>query len=486
MKGTFSYTAIFFRMAKSYVFFKRAILLLFFCLLFSTTTKAQITVTPDAPGYCLGAEVTISYTGTWGPGSSWSTLFLGIIPIVITDQPSFQFTPVPFVFSEFVVEAFDASGLNPYTETIDVNSVLPPNGPGLNTQTPAGDICEGELVSATFDPGWGGVECSDEFQYITQTGGVASGPFSYTEGALVSTGGVEEVWIQGRRGNCNPNAGCSASAWVNLAHWNVDNDAVPPIITTCAPDRMLNVDADCELVVPDLTGEISYTDNCDLSPVLTQVPAAGTIVGTGVTAVIITVTDVGGNFASCTANITGIDDTPPEITGCPANISIMSDTSYCGAELNWTAPIATDNCPGLVLNSTHSPGDFFSIGITSVTYTATNDGGLTAQCSFDVEVQAAPDPLISGPDPVCTPGFATYSVTDPGSHSFLWTVSNGTIIGSDTSPQVDVEWTGTVQGTISVQVTSGSGCSVSNSYAVDKTQTPVTGIVNSSSSLIRR
>ena len=460
--------------------------MLLFCLLFTPAAKSQITVTPDAPGYCLGAEITISYTGEWGPGSNWSTLFLGLVPIQITDQPSFQFTPVPFIFSEFRVEAFDASGMNPYTETIDVNSVLPPSGPSLNLQTPAGDVCEGELISATFNPGWDGVECSDEYQYFTTTGGVEAGPFPYTEGELLSTGGMEEVRIQGRRANCNPNAGCSASAWEDLAFWNVDDDAVPPVINSCAPDRSFNAGADCEVVVPDLTGEITYTDNCDLSPLITQLPAAGTLIGAGVTPVIITVTDAGGNFNNCTANITVIDDTPPEITACPGNISNFADTSYCGTVLSWTPPIAADNCPGVVISSTHGPGDLFPVGITTVTYTATDAAGLTAQCSFDIEVLAAPDPLISGSDPVCAPGFYTYSVTDPGSHTFLWTVGNGTIIGSDTSPQVDVEWTGIAQGTVSVQVTSGSGCSVSNSITVDKNQRPVTSIISSGSSLTRR
>jgi HYR domain/PKD-like domain len=473
-------------MAISFTCIRKAILLLSFCLLFHPGTKAQIAVIPDAPGYCLGAEITITYAGEWGPGSNWSVLFLGVTPIRITDESSFQFTPVPFVFESFQAEVFDASGMNPHIETLDVNSVVLPTAPALNAQNPPGDVCEGELVSAIFNPGWGGVECSDNYQYFTMTGGVESGPFPYTEAELIVTDGIEEVWIQGRRGDCNPNSECKASEWITLAFWEVENDVTPPVISTCAADRSMNADTGCEAVVPDLTGEISFTDNCDPVPVLTQLPTAGSLISTGVTPVVIFVTDESGNSSNCTVNITVIDDTPPSITGCPSDISVTSDTSYCGAEPSWTLPLASDNCPGVVISSTHSPGDFFPVGTTTVTYMATDLAGLTDHCSFNLEVFTAPDPVLSGPDRVCTPGIYTYSVSDPGGHTFLWTVGNGTIVGSDTFSQVDVEWTGITQGTVSVQITSGSGCSVSNSLMVDKNPAPLTGIIHSGSSLIRR
>ena len=228
------------------------------------------------------------------------------------------------------------------------------------------------------------------------------------------------------------------------------------------------------------------SDNCDPSPVITQLPAAGSLIGKGVTTVTLTVFDAGGNSTTCNADITVTDVTPPAFLSCPADVMAPADTGYCGALVTWTLPVASDNCPGMVLTSNYSPGDFFPVGNTTVTYTATDAGGLTDVCSFDVIVQAAPDPVINGPVNVCSPGLETYSVVDPGSHSFIWNIVNGIIQGSATGPSVVVEWTGVIQGMVSVTITSGSGCSTTNSVTVDKNPSAVTGEIQSNSSLTRR
>jgi hypothetical protein len=128
----------------------------------------------------------------------------------------------------------------------------------------------------------------------------------------------------------------------------------------------------------------------------------------------------------------------------------------------------------VAITSTHNPGDIFPVGTTTVTYTATDASGLTDECSFDVIVVAVYPVEINGPSPVCTQTQETYSVTDPGSHTFLWTVTNGIISGSTTNSSVTVYWTGAEQGILNVTLTSGSGCSNTGSAVIDKYPIPPT------------
>lgn len=107
---------------------------------------------------------------------------------------------------------------------------------------------------------------------------------------------------------------------------------------------------------------------------------------TGSATVTFTASDDCGLEASCMATFTIEDTTPPAITGCPANITVSSDTGSCGAVVSWTEPTADDVCGLQSYTATHSPGETFGTGTTTVTYTATDYCGLEAVCSFDVTV----------------------------------------------------------------------------------------------------
>ncbi|MGW8315613.1 MAG: HYR domain-containing protein, partial [Bacteroidales bacterium] len=252
----------------------------------------------------------------------------------------------------------------------------------------------------------------------------------------------------------------------------------------CPGDRDEYVDNNCEFTIPDYTGLATVTGAVSV----TQTPVAGTVIsGHGtVQTIALTALDGGGNSEQCTFDVTVLDTIAPVITGCPADESVTADTSYCGTEVTWTEPTASDNCAGVTLTSSHSPGDFFPIGTTTVTYTATDATGLTEFCSFDVVVDPAVPPVINGNTDVCTPGQETYSVVDPGTHTFNWVVTNGTISGSASDSTVTIDWTGTTQGTLEVTITSGSECTSMNSITINKVAIPTTGNINSSNSLTRR
>ncbi|XP_041471817.1 hyalin-like isoform X1 [Lytechinus variegatus] len=83
------------------------------------------------------------------------------------------------------------------------------------------------------------------------------------------------------------------------------------------------------------------------------------------------------------------DTIPPTLT-CP-NTTVIGN----GAVVRWQTPTATDNSGGVYLSSTHSVGDYFPLGNTTVTYTARDASGLQSNCSFIVEVIADGSPEIS-------------------------------------------------------------------------------------------
>jgi hypothetical protein len=83
-------------------------------------------------------------------------------------------------------------------------------------------------------------------------------------------------------------------------------------------------------------------------------------------------------------NTCSSDTTPPQIS-CPANQTAV--TAVCGGTsqaLNYPAPTASDNLPGVTTVCSPASGSIFPLGTTTVTCTATDTSGNTATCSFTV------------------------------------------------------------------------------------------------------
>jgi hypothetical protein len=85
--------------------------------------------------------------------------------------------------------------------------------------------------------------------------------------------------------------------------------------------------------------------------------------------------------------MTELSNTAPVITNVPANIAINAATGTCANTATWTAPTVTDDQPNcIVVTSNFSPGASFPVGVTTVTYTATDGQGLVTTASFTVTV----------------------------------------------------------------------------------------------------
>jgi gliding motility-associated-like protein len=137
-------------------------------------------------------------------------------------------------------------------------------------------------------------------------------------------------------------------------------------------------------------------DNC---PGATTVQTVGLVSGSnfplGTTINTFKVTDAAGNTATCSFTVTVSDEEPPTIV-CPDNIDVNVDLGVCGAEVTYTLPTATDNdgaVVSVVLISGSAPGEVFPVGITTVTYRATDSAGNFAECSFNVTVTDNEDPV---------------------------------------------------------------------------------------------
>src|SRR5258705_7440252 len=86
----------------------------------------------------------------------------------------------------------------------------------------------------------------------------------------------------------------------------------------------------------------------------------------------------------------------PVFTNCPTNIAVTTNPVTCDAVVNWIPPTVADNCDASpVVTSTSTPGATFGLGVTTVTYEATDAGGNKETCSFIVTVTDATKPVFA-------------------------------------------------------------------------------------------
>ncbi len=78
------------------------------------------------------------------------------------------------------------------------------------------------------------------------------------------------------------------------------------------------------------------------------------------------------------------DAYPPRFTACPQDITVS--VADAGGYVYWRAPAAEDRCGNPVLTANYQAGQYFAIGTYTVTYTATDNKGLTSTCSFSLKV----------------------------------------------------------------------------------------------------
>lgn len=115
----------------------------------------------------------------------------------------------------------------------------------------------------------------------------------------------------------------------------------------------------------------------------------------------------GMNDASLRTNgfLTLSDDVPPTYgTTCPENITVAAPFNATVANVSWTEPVATDNRRVVSNTGTITPPALFLLSNDpinkgeSVVYTAVDQFGLTATCTFNVQVIDVWAPVVSCPE----------------------------------------------------------------------------------------
>lgn len=197
---------------------------------------------------------------------------------------------------------------------------------------------------------------------------------------------------------------------VNVYGWNVYEsygwpsclffgDTTPPEVS-CPPAMTVtlgttaNGQVQCEAVVPDLRGRVTFTDNCPgqtpgtaAGNVIVQEPPPGTLLGPGVHEIRFSVSDAYGNIGMCSTTFTVIESKPDPnaepVLNCPENMTVAC-TDQNGARVEYKS-FAMVGCRRVPLECKPASGSLFPVGTTRVTCVYPGVDSQKA-CSFTVTV----------------------------------------------------------------------------------------------------
>lgn len=210
-------------------------------------------------------------------------------------------------------------------------------------------------------------------------------------------------------------SGNSSSCTQSVVVTDTEDPAITCPGNVTGPNAALGT-CSATVIVPTPTA----SDNCEVASVTNDFTGTGNASGVypvGTTVVTWTVTDIYGNSTTCQHTVTVNDAQPPTIS-CPANIANSNDPGVCQGTVSVPSATANDNCPGVSVSSNH-PSSIYPVGTTIVTWTATDVGGNTANCSHTVTVNDTEPPSIT------CPGTVTVS-SDPDQCNAVVTVPNPT------------------------------------------------------------
>ncbi len=181
---------------------------------------------------------------------------------------------------------------------------------------------------------------------------------------------------------------------------NLGTGACPCLTITCPLGMIAFTDlgaCDAIISIPPLT-----TSGCAAASItndFTNTADASGVYPLGNTAVTYTVTDIDGGVATCSLNITVLDNEDPLLI-CPADITVSTDVGFCDAFVTIPPAIAADCDLFTVVNDYTNVADAsatYPLGTTTVIYTVSDASGNMTTCSFTVTVEDTEDPLISCP-----------------------------------------------------------------------------------------
>ena len=169
-------------------------------------------------------------------------------------------------------------------------------------------------------------------------------------------------------------------------------DTISPSIL-CPSDTVNYYSNNCDYTIPDYTSFATITDNCDLTPTITQSPTLGSLVNSD-TVITLTATDISGNSSSCTYNLTLLDSIKPIIT-CSGDTTDYFDNNCLFTLGNYTGRVViNDNCDANpTVTQTPAIGSIVSSD-TTIILSVTDASNNISVCSFNLTLLDSTKPSI--------------------------------------------------------------------------------------------
>ncbi|MGH9970087.1 MAG: HYR domain-containing protein [Pyrinomonadaceae bacterium] len=267
-----------------------------------------------------------------------------------------------------------------------------------------------------------------------------------------------------------------------------ESPAVPPTIT--APNDVTLFTGpgatSCGVTVSNLDatlGTATANDNCPGVTVARSGVPAGNVFPVGNTTITYIATDKSGNMASDTQVVTVVDNTPPVVTP-PGPVTLFTGPGAmsCGVTVtNLDGTLGTgsaaDNCPGVgpVTRGGVPAGNFFPVGQTTLSYSATDAHGNTSSANQVVTVVDNTLPTISCPADI----IADFDAAVNGA-----VVTYVAPVGTDNCPSTTTQIAGLPSGstfptgttTNTFRVTDASGNTAECSFKVTVAVTSIIGL----------
>jgi YD repeat-containing protein len=228
---------------------------------------------------------------------------------------------------------------------------------------------------------------------------LATGAFSYSPGfdVVPNNAGATQLFTVTFTATDNAAQPLSDSKPITITVNNVnrppivDSGAIPPAIEATSPNgAQFQLNGTATDPDGDQIASIVWTDTQPGQEPLTIATqlSQSVMLALGQHSIVLTASDnqPNGAASSPAKNVTVQDTTPPVFSNLPADIT-QTITSGSGANVTFNLPAATDAVSGnRTVIANPASGSFFPIGMTTVTFTATDAAGNTGTATFKVTV----------------------------------------------------------------------------------------------------
>jgi hypothetical protein len=270
-------------------------------------------------------------------------------------------------------------------------------------------------------------------------------------------------------------------------------DNVAPI--AICKDTVIELDAGGNANILNSSIDFASYDNCGISTIVANKTSFG-LADIGDNNVTLTVTDIHGNTETCVAVVTvnAALNLPPTSADINRNNICAGDgkivLSYSGGLL---APGSTAEWYSDALFTVNvGSGNNLEIStpLISTNYYVRFEGPLnttTAQSKL-LNINPNPAPVIGGPDDVCLPGSGVFSVQDLVDHTYVWTISEGTISSGSGTHEIQVDYALSGMYNVDLTMTNNlTGCSgTAPTHNLTVHDQPTISEISSNNKLLRR